>query len=317
MSKAYIHIGTHKTGSTALQFALWAHREALADLGYCYPAAGISPGTWGHHNLAWELSGDARFQSELGTVTDALNELTSTKVGAIFSSEDFECTVYNNMAGFSKFLEALRDRQFEVVVCVYLRNQPDYIRSLYIELLKHGLCQPFDHFVGSALSGHGVIRWKQWAFPLCYRDFLRRIEAIHPGEIRVRSYDAARNSIVDDFFPMLDLQPALLGIDNELRMNERLPLPESFSLFCKNLGLSAFDTSAALLEVLAGGKVPPLSLRCQSEILKRFDHSNKELAKTYGLEIPVLVDKGPTIKNGLWFDDIFSEELVKKLRHPG
>jgi hypothetical protein len=49
-----LHIGVHKTGSTALQAALAAARPELRELGVLYPGASDA-----HHNAAWAVTGRA------------------------------------------------------------------------------------------------------------------------------------------------------------------------------------------------------------------------------------------------------------------
>lgn len=46
----YIHAGTHKTGTTAIQKFLSANRDLLAKNGYLYPGT-----DQGHHDVAREL----------------------------------------------------------------------------------------------------------------------------------------------------------------------------------------------------------------------------------------------------------------------
>jgi len=47
----YIHIGIHKTGSTAIQHFLHHNHDALLNHGILYPKVGLH-GT-GHHEIAW------------------------------------------------------------------------------------------------------------------------------------------------------------------------------------------------------------------------------------------------------------------------
>ena len=52
MKTAYIHIGTHKTGSTSIQDFLFKNRTKLRDRGFLYPLSGISPkNLFGQHHL--------------------------------------------------------------------------------------------------------------------------------------------------------------------------------------------------------------------------------------------------------------------------
>lgn len=50
MTRFLLHIGTNKTGTTAIQSALWRNRERLADAGALYPDLGVEH--FGHHGIA-------------------------------------------------------------------------------------------------------------------------------------------------------------------------------------------------------------------------------------------------------------------------
>ncbi len=57
MKTVYLHIGTHRTGSTSIQRFMANAEEALAEQGIIYPKTGRPDTDWtnqyGHHELAW------------------------------------------------------------------------------------------------------------------------------------------------------------------------------------------------------------------------------------------------------------------------
>jgi hypothetical protein len=57
MRVCFLHIGVYKTGSSSIQWALYSQRAALAERGYLYPASGVVPALFGHHNIAAEIVG--------------------------------------------------------------------------------------------------------------------------------------------------------------------------------------------------------------------------------------------------------------------
>ena len=289
MRKFFLHIGTHKTGTTSLQATLSAHRLFLARRGFHYPTAGVPAGLAGQHNLAWELSQDTRFQAASGTVADLLDEIANKPYDVIVSSEDFECAVCRNPAGVAEFVQTLGDRGFQVILVLYLRNQVEYVRSLFLEVVKQGYTESFQTFLNAGLEG-GVIHWKQWAFPLDYDVFLDRLRGIHSGSIVVRSYNSMGCSVIDDFFAILSLR-ATSGMDTAIRLNQRLSLAESFALFCKNRQGSPIDP-AALCDLFGLEEMVELS---KTRILERFHNSNLSVCEAYGLpafepktELPML-----------------------------
>ena len=61
---AVMHIGSHKTGTASLQSMIARNETYFADQGLFYPAVGQVGD--GHHNLAWELNGDERYDPRSG-----------------------------------------------------------------------------------------------------------------------------------------------------------------------------------------------------------------------------------------------------------
>jgi len=311
MRKLFLHIGTHKTGTTSLQTTLSAHRLFLNQHGYYYPTAGVPAGLAAQHNLAWELSQDARFQGKNGMVTDLWDEIANKPYDVIVSSEDFECAIYRNPDKVAEFVHMLGDRGFQVIIVVYLRNQVEYIRSLFLELLKHGYTEAFETFLNVGLKA-GIIHWKHWVFPLDYDVFLDRLRGIHSGSIVVRSYDRMGCSVIDDFFHILNLVPIASDIDTAIRLNQQLSLAESFALFCQNRQGLPVD-QAVVSDLFAREDMVDFSSRTKTRILDRFHNSNLSVCNTNGV-LPFELKAGESAsfdgKLARTFDDIFSAELA-------
>ena len=82
------HIGTHKTGSTAIQSFLFANRNRLLKSGILYPSVGLKDKA--HHNAAWTLkAGDINKTKALFLKIE--REASSYEVDTVLlSSEEFE-----------------------------------------------------------------------------------------------------------------------------------------------------------------------------------------------------------------------------------
>ena len=146
MRKCFLHVGTHKTATTSIQHFLDSHPQELARSGYLYPRVGRpEEARAGHHNIAWEISGDRRFRADYGDGEALIREIADTDHNIIISSEDFECSAHH--AGkFGKFIVAIQKLGIRMSVIVYLRSQIDYAESLYCTLLQFGFDQPFSLF---------------------------------------------------------------------------------------------------------------------------------------------------------------------------
>lgn len=152
MNTVYLHIGTHKTGTTYLQTILAANRQHLLSLGYYFPKAAIPSFTPGHHMLAWAIQdGDFRIDPATGTKIDLRNawpdllqELHSCEgQNIIISSEYFSRLASKEQ--IQKVKEYLLDYDVKINIC--LRRQDQYLLSEYSERVKTGYGRSFQSFV--------------------------------------------------------------------------------------------------------------------------------------------------------------------------
>ncbi|MBN1638303.1 MAG: hypothetical protein JW866_05015, partial [Ignavibacteriales bacterium] len=72
----FIHIGSHKTGTTTIQYALHLNSQKLLQSGYRLPMSGRPVRcSAAQHNLCWEIRSDRRFDPQFGTWNDLINEI--------------------------------------------------------------------------------------------------------------------------------------------------------------------------------------------------------------------------------------------------
>jgi hypothetical protein len=165
----YLHVGTHKTGTTSIQRFCAQNDAALAAAGLLYPrTARLQPESPGHHNVAFELSGDARFAPSRPKLADVVTEIAAQRpLQACLSSEAFEYlhVMPERLAQLRAAFEAIG---YDTAVILYLRSQADYIESLYAELVKHGLRARFAPFLTQILRD-GVFRFADvWTYRFDY-----------------------------------------------------------------------------------------------------------------------------------------------------
>jgi hypothetical protein len=202
---AVMHIGTHKTGTTSLQSMIARNETYFADQGLFYPTVGRAGD--GHHNLAWELNGDERYDPSFGSFDDLLNELRQAKPRAVLiSSEDFEY-LHLRPESLRNFRRRLSRLGYKTHVIVVLRQPPDYLESLYFELQKYGLEEEFDGFRGRALA-EGGIAFRGWDFRLNYNQLVPRFAAVFGR----RAMSVLRYDPVDSVAPLLDACGRLLTL---------------------------------------------------------------------------------------------------------
>jgi len=199
----YVHLGTHKTGTTALQQYLNHNRQVLKSAGWLYPETGISKGLKGHHDIAWWLSGKREFDPR------SLGEeiVASGCRNVVLSSEEFG--VSKNLAQLKTLFE-----DASVHAVVYFRRQDDYVLSAYNQNVKQArYWKDFSVFV-QMMDRQGRLDYYQlcenWA-SIFGRENLH-VALYKPGL-----------SIVDHFSSMLGIDVAGCSEESDVISNRSLP----------------------------------------------------------------------------------------------
>lgn len=144
MKKIFIHIGYHKTGTSALQYFFWKNRERFLSHGYLYPETGRN-GTYSHGELANIIKPNNR-DNRLPEYQERFHKEAelSEASNLLLSSEVFLEGI--NVAGaVRRFID---DQMFEVKIIMYLRNQVDWIESVYNEVIR----DPYRRYTGDILK---------------------------------------------------------------------------------------------------------------------------------------------------------------------
>lgn len=134
----YIHIGTHKTGTTAIQkFSVDKFEELLA-LDIYYPKISrptINKISNGHHLLPWYLIGHPvpdkyynEYHDKKSSVFPSLIEdiKSSSCQNIIISSEEFDRLNSKEIEQLKAYFD-----EFNIKIIVYLRRKDTYLESMY------------------------------------------------------------------------------------------------------------------------------------------------------------------------------------------
>jgi hypothetical protein len=287
----YIHVGTHKTGTTALQHYLGENDALLAAEGLLYPRCGrMHPSRSGQHNIAFELSGDERYHPPLGSFADLLDEVAAAALPrACISSEGLQF-VHDR----PDRLRALRDGfvaiGYRAVVVIYLRAQSEYLESLYPTLVHHGYTASFREFIERALAD-GVVRYRGVrSYRFDYAGLLERYAAVFGADgVIVRRYVKPADPawIARDFFaaigqPAQRLEQAAGGSGVA---NERPNLAHVARLLLRNRERVPSPATERLLEPAAGLPFVPLDLRGAARVGLRFAAGNRWVEQRWGQRV--------------------------------
>lgn len=152
MTRIFLHVGDHKTGTSTIQSALAARqRSDNADLKALYYPLSARKGQTAHHNLFWSMTQEFRFDPSLGHWSDVQAELEETAPDiAILSSEAFE-----NLKEISR-LKALTEEYLEplgpVKIILYVRPHFDRLRSAFAQRKKTGqIIGDIEKFIDDAI----------------------------------------------------------------------------------------------------------------------------------------------------------------------
>jgi hypothetical protein len=254
--KLIVHIGTHKTGTTALQQFLHVNRRPLAAQGIYYATPQGVP----HSNIIANAlnSGDNRLVHMFLTNQIQLARQQAADVVLMSAENFYAMSVLASMAERKICENAVeRDRHLIAtlgslipegvtgckVVC-YFRRPDQYAESLYSQHVKRGVsfAGPFDDFlsiINSALLYHTYIR--SWCTVFGIEDCV------------VRTYEAADGDIVGDFSRhILDLDLTRSYARRDTKGNQRVgrDLLEYKRLLNKTARFSERDLERAILRVI-------------------------------------------------------------------
>jgi len=192
MPEIFIHIGLHKTGTTALQTFFATNEKAFNQAGIHFPKATREkkPGQIIHSNLSWELLYHDMFDPGLGTFEQLLAEIHS-------GPEDRTWLITGE--GLSRLRNpSVLVRAFSphpVTILAYLREPVEAAPSLYTEQLKAGSDLTFDEWIdfkaGRWLNHQAMIwPWRiaglSWPGRLLHRVKLYKAsEKFRPGRLKV------------------------------------------------------------------------------------------------------------------------------------
>ncbi|WP_155326413.1 hypothetical protein [Alkalilacustris brevis] len=188
MARLILHIGTHKTATTAIQNALAQNRAVLERHGVIYPRIGQEAG---HHGLVEDwvaLPLAYRVPGGTDQVWRWLDEAhAKSDRTVILSSEKFCCGRSGSRIGMAE-LRARAARFDRVEVVCALRDQASLVQSFYMETARHRAPGPFRAFVQTALrDGFAGNLWLDYN-----RLYDHLLTGFAADEIRFVPFDAMR-----------------------------------------------------------------------------------------------------------------------------
>jgi hypothetical protein len=181
---AYIHIGTPKTGTTALQKTLVSNLSVLKKAGYLYPKTGL----WArghsdaHHNLAYQLFNFPFFDPKHGTLEQLVSEIKMWDGHVIISSEIL-VGLYNNPTKLSLLKGVFDICGLDSIVIIYFRDLIEYAEKMYAEFVKnHFLTININKFFNHIIKYKKFILYDNWEFCFDYFEIIKKIAFVFGNE---------------------------------------------------------------------------------------------------------------------------------------
>ena len=283
MKRIYLHIGTHKTGTTALQFFLWNNRIRLMELGFLYPEIGLGGG-YAHGVLANIIKPNNRDDRLTEYKKEFNREIGSSHVPNILLSSEVFLEGLNVADSVRQFID---QDAFDVSIIVYLRNQVDWLQSVYNEVIR----DPYRRFTGD------IFQLREYQQK--YHDYERILEpwVKHFGAdaIILRPYGNFRckNEIFHDFLNSVGIKDLDSFNYDVKKGNENIRLHPLATEFLRRANCFAMmqseyfmvlDELSRLSRILAdkyGGKYFAIATETKNEIVAKFGAKNRELFRKY------------------------------------
>lgn len=191
MAKLFLHIGTHKTGTTAIQSSLRAHRKELRREGI-----GLLRRLPGSRRimLADEIDPDLIAHSR-HALRSGIRASSRRIERYVLSDEGFSGDPYRGYQNVSAVAETLHRiaEDFDTTIIVYLRRQDEFVESFYTQSIQEGGSRSFDDFLSGLPST--AYDWTELLEPY---DRLFGLKSL-----RVRRYSSGRTAgpadVINDF----------------------------------------------------------------------------------------------------------------------
>lgn len=162
MPDLYLHIGLPKTGTSSIQVFLRDNPQLLEKIGYCVPQIGQGR-AGGHHTLVRTLAGLPVPPHQAVAEADILKELDQAAGKSVLISSEMLTGMLAQEHLADALLSKLRRNGMSVILVFYVRNQTQWINSVYGQGIKSfRQAQTFSQFVKDVLSNTAGYSYKKW-----------------------------------------------------------------------------------------------------------------------------------------------------------
>lgn len=207
--RCILHVGSAKTGTSSIQLMLKKSRKRFLQHGILVPQTGQR--TYGaHHRLAHDLAGLSEGSSD-SVEQEFLREISRSSAHTVLMSSENFWPLLSVQHRAERLIDCLGALGFQIEVVVYVRNQPQYVNSSYVQNVKTWLYSgEFSDFAGRARSQRNKFTYSHWL------TFAER----HGVSLLARPFSepVRRTGVTRDFLATIGLSSAE-GFDSEIERN--------------------------------------------------------------------------------------------------
>lgn len=277
----YIHIGTHKTGTTTLQKMLLTNKRYLSNCGLYYPTSCMHRA---HHNVPWEIANDPRWEKERGTLADLEKEIiiNTYKIYLISSEDISRFSLKQTKILYENF------KKYNPKIIVYIRNQFNYIVSSWSELIKN--CK-----INISFDEYYEICLKETPNILNYNFFLERWATIFGKEnLIVKIFSKGTKHLEESFLDIFNIDFDMQKIEIGDRLNislsfQTLNVIRTLNKYTQNFGFSTRNNlRKEVIDMISHNYyknknlvLPKDRIELKVRASNFFEESNKQVAKDY------------------------------------
>ena len=261
----YIHIGPHKTGTTAVQEYFWKNRKNYVNHGLLYPSTGIVKGRYGPRHLNLSRSYDEEIWQCLEKEIAASN---CHKV--LVSSERFSSDL-SHLLMAKKYLE-----KYDVYLIIVLRNEVDRVRSRYLQNVKSYFSKPNKKFQGNLYFNDW---WLKSRSELPYGRMVQQWSSIYSEEniIYVRYMRSQNFNVINEIADCLSVPYKHMHFKSNKSIS---PVSAGNALLADRLGWIFGAIAMHLTEIFAiffpKVRVARVKGFSAEDIISYFNHENAE-----------------------------------------
>lgn len=155
MRKLYVHIGLPKTATSSVQAFLYRNKSFLDKNDLRYIQTGLSETLKCHHDLVWKLGlhkGPSYVPNDIQQYKDELIQKLAEENNK-YQNKDFilSSELLTFLVDYAKLVDLLNVfKNREVVFLLTLRDQAEFLESLYQQVVKDGCEETFQEWFSHA-----------------------------------------------------------------------------------------------------------------------------------------------------------------------